>query len=158
MGVEDELERGDDPDFSHKKLESTIRSLNRVKAPGLDGLPLEIIICVYRANKALFLGLFNKILRSGVFPTSWKTSQLVLLKKADKDLSDPASFRPVCLLPAWSKVLEKLVTNRIYFRLSQSGHLNHNQFGFTQGKETEDAIKAVYDTIKATKQINLIQF
>ena len=73
----------------------------------------------------------------------------MFFNKAGKDLSDPASFRPVCLLPAWRKVLDKLVTNRIYFRLSQCGQQNRNQFGFTPGKGMEDAIKYVYDTIKS---------
>ena len=51
VGIENELKREDDdqltvndPDFSLKELESAIRSLNRDKAPGLDGLPLKVII------------------------------------------------------------------------------------------------------------------
>ena len=161
-GVEDELDRedtqalsGDDPDFSLKELESVLKWLNRGKAPGLDGLPLEIIICVYRANKALFLGILNKILQSGKFPQSWKTAQLILFNKVGKDRSDPANYRPVCLLPAWSKVLDKLITNRIFFCLSRGGHLNRNQFGFTPGKGTEDAITSVKDTIKANQHRKL---
>lgn len=89
-----------DPQFSQKELKVVFRSVNRGKAPGLDGIPMEVVELLYRANKLLFLGFMNKCLKEGVFPASLKKADLVLFKKVDKDCSDASSYRPICLLPA----------------------------------------------------------
>lgn len=85
----------DDPEFILKKLEAVFRSLNKGKAPGVDGLTLEVIELLFRVNKDLFLALMNKCLKEGVFPSSWKQADLVLFNKAGKDRKAASSYRPI---------------------------------------------------------------
>lgn len=60
----------------------------------------------------IFATLFNGCRYLGHFPDDWKTGVIrVLLKSDDKDTSDPKSYRPICLLPILSKVLERLIKN-----------------------------------------------
>ena len=41
--------------------------------------------------------LFNAILKLGVFPKIWKTSQIIMIPKPGKDLTVPSSYRPISL-------------------------------------------------------------
>lgn len=139
----------DDPPFTLGELEQVFRSLNRGRAPGLDGIPLELVEVAFETNKRLFLHIANSCLARGVFPSRWKVASLVLFNKEGKDGKDPSSYRPICLLPAWSKVLDRLVVNRLLYHLMSRGLMAPNQFGFIPGRGTEDAIAAVYETVKA---------
>lgn len=95
---------------------------------------MEVVEFLYRKNKPLLIGIMNKCLGKGAFPTSWKMADWILFNKVDKDRTDESSYCPICLLPAWSKVLDKLVTNRLVFHALSQGFMDKNQFGFTQEK------------------------
>ena len=51
--------------------------------------------------------LFNNCLRSGIFPNCFKIAQVIPLLKGGEKL-DRNSYRPISLLPALGKLLEKL--------------------------------------------------
>jgi hypothetical protein len=59
-------------------------------------------------------------------------------KKRNK--MNPANYRPIPLLTAFSKVLEKALYIRLTEHLSTYQLLADNQFGFRTGTATEDAI------------------
>jgi hypothetical protein len=42
--------------------------------------------------------LFNSLLRLGYFPVKWKTANIILINKPDKDKFNPDSYRPISLL------------------------------------------------------------
>lgn len=128
----------DDPKVSQKELDAVFRSANQGKASGLDIILMEVVKMLYRANKSMFIGVMNKCLREGVFSASWKKANL--FNKVDKDSSDASSYRPICLLPAWSKVLDKLENNMLVFYAQSQGFTHKNQFGFPPGKRIEHAI------------------
>lgn len=54
-----------DPEFTQKEVATVFRLLNRGKAPGMDGIPLENVELLFRANKKLFVALLNKCLQGG---------------------------------------------------------------------------------------------
>lgn len=62
-------------------------------------------------------------------------ADLVLFNKVNKDRSAASSYRPICLLTAWSKMLDRLV-----FHARSQGFLHRNQFGFTPCLGTENAL------------------
>jgi len=43
----------------------------------------------------------------GIYPETWKKARLVLIRKGDKPLDDPSSYRPLCLLDCLAKILRK---------------------------------------------------
>ncbi|GBO11879.1 Retrovirus-related Pol polyprotein from type-1 retrotransposable element R1 [Araneus ventricosus] len=130
----------DDLPFSPAEVEQAARSINSKKAPGPDGLYGDVIKEAFNSNRSLFTDLFNGCLRQGHFPKKWKTANLVLFNKKNKADRDPAAFRPICLLDAMGKILDKLVTQRIFFHLLRSNLLSANQFGFTPGRSATDAL------------------
>ena len=83
--------------------------------------------------------LFNYSLAAGIFSSVLKTAKVIpLFKKGDPSL--PENYRPVVLLSTNSKILEKIVYNRIVNLASKNNIFTNSQHGFRKGKSTETAI------------------
>jgi len=69
-------------------------------------------------------------LRLSYFPTLWKFSQIIMFAKPDKPPDLPTSYRPISLLPYFSKIYERLILKRIYPHIIAKNVLPSSQFGF----------------------------
>jgi len=74
------------------------------KALGPDGVPDMIIKEVAAKKPEILMEVFNFCLKQGLFRCAWKVSKLVLLRKGDKPLENPSSYRPICLLNTVEKM------------------------------------------------------
>ena len=63
------------------------------------------------------------------------------------DPSDISSYRPISILPYFSKILERIMYNRLYKYLTTERLLYSKQFGFQTGLSTEHAIVKLFDQI-----------
>ena len=144
-----------EPMFTIDEILYAIQTMNDKKSPGADFITVNIWKAVIKLFPDLFVNLLNKCLHLGHFPTPWKTVEIKVLKKPNKnDLSDLKSYRPIGLLPVLSKVLERLIKSRITFRSKIDKSWNSNQFGFRSGKSTEDALISICKTVKQAKLKN----
>ncbi|KAH8390449.1 hypothetical protein KR009_008561, partial [Drosophila setifemur] len=91
----------------------------------MDGINGAICKAVWRAIPQHLMGLYSRCIRSGYFP---------LLKGPDKDKSEPASYRGICLLPVFGKVLKAIMVDRVREVLPEGCRW---QFGFRQGRCVE---------------------
>ena len=76
-------------------LEELKRAGGRLKAntaPGIDGLPKEILKEVIGIYPEILVEVFNSCLREGRFFADWKKQRLVLLRKGNKPLGDASSY------------------------------------------------------------------
>ena len=71
----------------------------------------------------------NESLKLGVFPTVMKLTKVVPLFKSGKS-EIVGNYRPISLLMTISKVLEKVVYNRVYRFLTETGQIYECQYGF----------------------------
>ena len=129
-------------------LEELKRAGGRLKAntaPGIDGLPNEILKEVIGAYPEILLEVFNSYLREGRFFADWKEQRLVLLRKGNKPLGDASSYRPIRLLDTMGKLLEEMILQRLQGHMVHENGLSENQFGFRKGRSTVDVIQAVVD-------------
>ena len=81
-------------------------------APGIDGVPNEILKKVIGAYAEILLEAFNSCLRDGRFFIDRKKQRLVLLRKGNKPLEDASSYRSICLLDTMGKLLEEMILQR----------------------------------------------
>ena len=88
---------------------------------------------------------------------SWKTAKLIPLHKG-KGISrtDPGSYRPVAILPAISKVVEKVVHSQLMKFMNESGQLSHNLHGYRTGYSTTSAMLHISDSILQAADANVI--
>lgn len=117
------------------------------KAPGLDGIPNAAVKAAILAYTDVFQALYQSCLETATFPAPWKRQRLVLLPKPGKPPGSSGSYRPLCMLDALGKVLEKLILNRLHNHLEDPAavRLSDRQHGFRRGRSTIGAIRTVIE-------------
>ncbi|CAF4883983.1 unnamed protein product [Pieris macdunnoughi] len=81
-----------------------------------------------------------------------KLSKITPLFKAGSE-SDPSNFRPVSVLPALSKVFEKIMLDQLSLHFNKNKLLHNKQYGFTKGRSTIDAgVKLISDIFNAWEE------
>lgn len=132
-----------------EELREAIDHLPRGKAAGPDGVPNEILSVFGKKAPILLLDVFKKCISQSTFPTRWKRARLVLLHKGqNKPVTEPSSYRPLCMLDTAGKLLERIILQRLSKLIASTGSASPNQFGFMKGRSTEDAINKILDTAK----------
>ena len=101
------------------ELSRAISELSSSRAVGHDGLPLFVIRhCLpVLGPHILHLILVNASIVSCTFPSPCKLASVVALHKSG-NLNDANNFRPISLLPALSKICEKIVCTQLSSYLS----------------------------------------
>jgi hypothetical protein len=82
----------------------------------------------------------------GIFPKAFKQSIITPVCKGG-DRRIVTNYRPISVLSALSKLLEKALNNRLMNYLEHFNILSGNQFGFRSGKSTEDAVTNLVDYV-----------
>ncbi|GFX10829.1 RNA-directed DNA polymerase from mobile element jockey [Trichonephila clavipes] len=104
----------------------------------------------------LFLTVFNSCLRLKTFPCCWKKARIILIPKVN-DVRIPKldNLRCISLLSTLGKFFERLIINRVAWRLYKDNCFNKNQFGFMPQKCTEDTLVKLNEIVLKGKERNL---
>lgn len=88
----------------------------------------------------------NEVFLSGEFPDSLKIASVVPVFKGG-DSTNCGNYRPISILPIFSKVFEICIKTRLLTHLENTKFLDPGQFGFLKGSSTVAAISEVVDVI-----------
>ena len=83
--------------------------------------------------------LFNLSNENGVFPDDLKIAWVTPIYKGE-DSSDVSNYRPASMLPWFSKILERIMYNRLYKYFIENNIIYSKQFGFQNGHSTDHAV------------------
>ena len=83
--------------------------------------------------------IFNASLSLGEFPDIMKLAEVIPLYKG-KSREIESNYRPISLLITLSKILEKIIYNRVYGFLTDSDQIYQSQYGFRKRHSCEHAI------------------
>ena len=116
------------------------------KSPGADEINFNVIKHCFGKLCGPLKYLFDLSLQSGVFPDLMK---IVIVSPIFKtiDTADISNYRPISVLPCFSKILERVMYNRLYKYLTDQKILHPQQFGFRKDHSTEHAIVQLVDQI-----------
>lgn len=129
--------------FTSEEVRNACSKMKNNKSPGPSNIPAEVLKTVAQQKPSCLLPVYNRLGNEATFPTEWKVAKLVLLRKGNKPLENPSSFRPICLLDVEGKLYEQLLLERLTKDLDRTGGLSNNQFGFRKGRQTMDAINEI---------------
>ena len=140
--------------FTLQELQESLKQLKTRKAPGEDLITNEILnICVV-AKPDCFLKVFNRCLDEGDFPARWKRGLLMLIPKPIKE-GESQAYRPLCLLSAVGKLLERLINNRLVEHLRNKQAISEWQYGYTKERSTVDAVMEIVKRSQKLKETSL---
>lgn len=121
------------------EIERFIKKLKSKDSKGPDHLSNNILKAIYPGIiKAMYI-IFNKSLSSGIFPDDMKEAIIKPLYKS-KSVLEITNYRPISLLSVISKILEKIVHDRVNNFLDKHNIIFQGQYGFRKGRSTTDAI------------------
>jgi hypothetical protein len=90
--------------------------------------------------------LYNLMLQQSLYPSVLKVTKVVpIYKKGDR--SNPSSYRPISLVPLFSKIFESCIKKQLCEYFVQRGILCQEQFGFLPGKNTIQAIELLVENV-----------
>ena len=131
---------------SKMEIHEILESLDTSKASGYDGLGNKVLKMLAPALSEPLSHLFNLSLQSGVFPNYWKFANVnPIFKKGDPHCK--TNYRPISLLPCLSKVLERLVANRLLYHLLRNNLISSRQSGFMPKDSTVNQLLFIVNKI-----------
>ena len=126
-------------DTTPGEIESITMKLKNKSSSGSDELSTALIKNFITLISKHLSEIINLSLTKGIVPDKMKIAKIIpLFKSGDNNIYK--TFRPVSILPSFSKILEKVVYNRLIDYLTKFNILNKNQYGFRQKHSTAMAI------------------
>ena len=127
-------------------IKNILASLNTSKAPGLDGISSKFLKGCAEVIAVPLCNLVNLSIKQSLFPDQCKIAKLKpLFKKASN--SDQKNYKPISLLPAVSKIIEKTIHIQTQEYLDKDGLLYKYQSGFRSNLSTDFCLEQYTDFI-----------
>ena len=122
---------------------------------GLDEIPpLFLKDTAYVISKSL-AHIINCSLMSGVVPNDFKRVRVVPVCKSSAH-ENFGNYRPISVLPAISKILEKCVHSQLIEHLEENNLLSQNRFGFCKYRSAELAVVWFTDQIRRSMDAGIL--
>ena len=125
-----------------KEATNLIKSLKNSKPSGIMNIKTSILKDALKILIVEFTFLLNECLDKSYVPDCWKRGVITPIPKVNI-CSSPNDYRPITVLTAASKVLERAVYNQIIYYLDSNGILDNRQHGFRKDHSTLSAIYEV---------------
>ena len=136
---------GNIPKVLLAELLHALRILKDGKAPGPDGITVEMLRAEGERLHSELLKLINMIIEYRQIPTQLLLSEIILLFKSG-DLLDCGNYRPISLLSHVYKLLMQIIYNRIKAPLTNA--LQINQAAYQHGRGTVEQIQILQQIIE----------
>ena len=128
------------------ELKRTLFSMPN-KDSGIEGdIPLKILKMCFNAIGNVLLQIINASFVTETVPASWKRAIVIPIHKKN-DPSKTANFRPITIVPAICKIVEKLVHSQLTSYLTHHHLFSTDQHGFMESHSTCTALLSVTDEI-----------
>jgi hypothetical protein len=133
---------------SSTDIRKIVKLLKSKCSHGYDEVPTKMLKASMPYIISPLTYICNQSLAEGIFPDRLKAIIKPIFKNGNKE--EPSNYRPISLLPAFSKILERVIYNRLYEHIDNSNILDNNQYGFRPNSSTEKAsFKFVNEILKA---------
>lgn len=117
-----------------EEVRTALAQLKPKRSAGPDGIPPYIFRDCRRMLAEPLLHIFNKCLKTSVFPERWKTTRVVPVPKGTGNRNNVSGYRPIAVLSSPAKVLESAIHSKIFMQVKTQ--LSDAQHGFRPMKST----------------------
>jgi len=129
-----------------KELVDTILNFQGKSSLDCHGMSMDILKKTAPNIIAPLLDICNQSFQQGKFPDMMKSARVIpIFKSGDK--TDYNNYRPISLLPQFSKILEKLFNNRLDSFIQKFEILYQGQYGFQNNRSTASAVLELIEEV-----------
>ncbi|XP_075156106.1 uncharacterized protein LOC142229425 [Haematobia irritans] len=116
--------------FSCVSQNDTFKSILAIKSSskGIDGVGPRFVRIILPLILPYITHIFNHILTTSTYPKSWKRAKIIPIPKTKVE------YRPISLLPFFSKALENIVFQQMNEFIAKHDLLTDGQSGFRKGR------------------------
>jgi len=140
-------------DISIQELLKIEKSLKPKMSCGPDEIPSKIIKRIITIIPLVILHIINISLNTGTIHERLKTATVIPIHKKG-DRTDPNNYRPISLINAISKIIEKIIAFQLRSYLENNKLLCSQQFGFRTGHSTVHAMINAINHLETKKKNN----
>ena len=133
------------PDIKKNEIITVINTLKN-SAPGNDEMPASILKQCIETYIDPLTYLVNLSINQGIFPDELKIAKVLPIYKSD-DKQLIQNYRPISVLPFFSKNFEKIISNHLLNFIDTNNILYDNQFGFRKNNSTTHAIITLVERV-----------
>ena len=126
------------------EVEKTISNLSNSSSFGLDLIDTYIIKLIKPDILPALTHVINLSISTKIFPGLWKKSKVIPLLKKD-DVLNPKNYRPVAIIPIFSKVLERVIFNQMVSYVTENNLIHPNHHAYRANHNTTTALLQLYD-------------
>lgn len=125
--------------ISIEETREIIKSLKNKHSSGYDGISNKMIKQTVEEIVQPINYIINNSLKYGKFPDSMKIAIVKPIHKKG-DINDYGNYRPISILPSFSKILEMAYCRQIMNFLTENAFFRESQHGYRKGKSIQTAI------------------
>ena len=128
------------------EISNLITRLDSAKSSDIFNISVKVLKISNVFISKILAHIFNQSFEQGIFPDKLKVASVTPIHKAKSKLS-VNNYRPILILPLFSKILEQLMHVRATSFLTKNNVIFDHQFGFQKNSSTGFAILDIYSKI-----------
>ena len=129
-----------------KEVSDIIKGLSDNKSNDIYGFSVKLIKIALPKIASILSSIFNNSFSQGKFPDKLKYASVTPIHKDGSKLL-LSNYRPISILPLFSKILEKIMQVRLLSYLNRYNIIYEHQYGFQKSKSTSLAITDMYSNL-----------
>ena len=120
------------------QLRSILRNMKATGSMGEDDLLVKTIKAAQNELEPLILRMVNQTILTMTYPEQLKTTKIVPVEKQGKDKSTSDGWRPVNVIGALSKVIERVILKQLLQHLEDNKLVSNQHHGAVKDMSTQD--------------------
>lgn len=144
-----------DAAFTKEEIEGALLALKSGKAPGPNGLPVEL----YKRQASIItpplLQMYEEAREQGRLPLDQREATIVVIHKPGKPTDQCSSYRPISLINMEAKVLAKVLAGRLVRVLPELIHTD--QSGFMPRRSTRHNLRRLQGVLYMTEGVGEVE-
>lgn len=123
-----------------------IMSLKNSQSADVHDVPVSLVKRAAKSIAAPLSFVFNKMMSIGHFPDCLKVARVLPVFKKGLE-TDVGNYRPISVLPVFSKIYEKIIQRQLLSFLNKTSQIPKTQHGFRPGHGTATAAFQLTDDV-----------
>ena len=125
---------------------SLVNNLTPKASSGFDNISVKLLKQIILQIVNPLSKIINKSLCEGIFPDLLKIARIIPVFKSG-DTADPKNYRPISLLPSFSKMFEQIINIRLTTFLNKHNILHASQHGFRTNHSTLTVVAEALNSV-----------